>query len=195
LEDWLRRTPGGSAYDRKKEKELKLQKKHEEERLGYRSQRLSSVVQMQEDASLLGEIVDAGYDADGTDYDGFLLNAEDFECAEERTAKLDEFAKECFGNPDACSPAWDPILTDGGIALPEGVRGWARFNKTTKFSETFACCRVKAKPEQVGLRERGGRAPKKEIIVGVAAAATAVSERAHEGRTQEGRAQKKKAVA
>jgi len=97
LEDWLRRTAGGTAYDPSKKK-----KKKEE-------------VEM-----LLAESVYHGFDHDGK-YDPTLLTAEDLTQLDENLAMTERFSAECSTG----ASKWEAKLGPADQPLEGDAQCWA----------------------------------------------------------------------
>ena len=97
LEDWLRRTAGGTAYDPSKKK-----KKKEE-------------VEM-----LLAESVYRGFDHDGK-YDPTLLTAEDLTQLDENLVMSERFSAECSTG----ASKWEAKLGPADQPLEGGAQCWA----------------------------------------------------------------------
>ena len=124
LEDWLRRTAGGTAYDlsKKKKKKKKPQKKNDAHQT--RCQRIFD-----------------GFDHTH-EYDPSLLTDVDELEITSAIATMERIRGSCSD--------WTPLLTDDGTPFPHSIQGWCQFNQETKWGESLAILpRVNAPPSQV----------------------------------------------
>jgi len=136
LEDWLRRTAGGTAYDpskKKKKKKIGLEGKDEE---------LSMP---------LAEVVFRGYDHDGK-YDASLHKEEDKAKFESAERAMELHSQQCCQGS-----SWEPTLKPDKTPLECGARGWSRYDKSRCRGMAFAHVEVSASPAQVFALYRDAR--------------------------------------
>jgi len=149
LEEWLRRTAGGKAYDPSKEKKKK--KKEEEEEP-------ANVIMP------LAEVVFRGYDHDGNQYVEGEHTEEDKKQIASMTATMDRLCAECVGadishlanisDDEKVAEAakvgkWRPVAASDGGKLELGAKCWWQYNASGQFSEAFARIQVSASPAQI----------------------------------------------
>ena len=144
LEDWLRRTAGGKAYDSSKNKKQKSEPEK---------------VEMP-----LAETAFRGYDHDGSQYDEGEHTEEDKKQIATMTATMSRICSECVGgnisgltkyseDADEAEAAkngkWKPVATADGGELELGAKCWWQYNANKKFPEAFARIQVTASPAQI----------------------------------------------
>ena len=154
LEDWLRRTAGGKAYDPSKLKAKKTKKMK------------------------LTETVFRGYDHDGSQYDEGEHTEEDKKQIASMTATMEsmceavtvgavfaaknkrrrrrsvsEVLTKDSGDEnvadDMMDGDWKPVTKEGGDKLDFGAKCWRQFNTSGQFAEAFARIQVSASPAQI----------------------------------------------
>jgi len=122
LEDWLRRTAGGTPYDPSNQKKEKTQKKKDV--LQTRCKRIFD-----------------GFDHT-SEYDSSLLTDVDELEIRNAIATMDRIRASCSD--------WTPLLADDVTPFPHSIEGWCRFNQETKWGESLAILpQVNAPPSQV----------------------------------------------
>jgi len=122
LEDWLRRTAGGRAYDPSKKKKTTRKKEKSE----------------QEELMPLSEVVFRGYDCAG-EYDESIHTAEDKKQIADAINVIERFAQECT------SDAWHTNSTP----LASGAKCWSRYDPSSRSAQSYASIEVCASPAQV----------------------------------------------
>jgi len=149
LEDWLRRTAGGKAYDPSKEEEKKKKKKKKKPEKKYMP---------------LAETVFRGYDHDGNQYVEGEHTEEDKKQIASMTATMNGICSECVGadisdlanysEDEKVAEAtkvgkWKPVATADGGELELGAKCWWQYNASGQFAEAFARIQVSASPAQI----------------------------------------------
>jgi hypothetical protein len=137
LEDWLRRTAGGRAYDPSKKKSKKKKKQ-----LGKGKGEGKESAESEDSPTPLPEIVHKGYDHDGT-YDESLHTPED----KKQIASAVDLLQTLVGSAPS---SWEVLSQDDGTQFGSGLQGWFKYNSATKWGEAVAVMpQINAKPAQV----------------------------------------------
>jgi len=130
LEDWLRRTAGGRAYDASKQKKKRKRKKFEA-KLDAHLVRCMNVFK--------------GYDHNG-EYDPSLHTDEDMKQLDSTISLMSEFAEDCRAD----GGSWNALQDEKGESFSHSIRAWCRYNSAINFGESLAILpQINASPSQV----------------------------------------------
>jgi len=138
LEDWLRRTAGGRAYDASK-----VKKKKRNTKIG---KQLAEEEKQEDKAVPLSVVAFRGYDL--ATHSETMHTSTDSDKVNEIMATMNTFAAECATSASVSSHKWTPSLNADGSALSCNVQGFGKYSATTHFGESFARVQIHASPQQ-----------------------------------------------
>jgi len=155
LEDWLRRTTGGTAYDPSK-------KKTKKKKTGEKETARGASILLRDTMMPLSEVVFRGYDL--TTHSEAMHTSADNEQVKNFMATMESFAAECATPETAAQNKWIPALDASGLPLDADVQGYGKYSSTSRFGESFARAEIAATPAQVFALYQDPRAKTSETL-------------------------------